>query len=95
MNAPVCYFAAAVFALSGAWFSYSAAHDPRDGAGRAAQLRAEVEERLVRNQQMELEIEEMRALALAVKTDPSRLEEVARRRLQMIKRGEVFVLPAN
>lgn len=89
------YAAAAIFAAGGAWMLYSAGYDPRDGAARAAQLRAEVREHDRQNDRLRLQIDEMRVLVRAVKTDPSRLEEVARRRLQMIKEGEVFVLPAN
>ena len=89
------YVAAILFASGGAWMLHSAAHDPQDGAERAANLRAEVREHERRNARLRLEVEEMRALVREVKTDPSRLEEVARRRLQMIKEGEVFVLPIN
>ena len=90
-----CYAAALAFAAGGAWFLYSAAFDARDGAPRAAMLREETQSHERRNAQLRLEIEEMRVLVREVKTDPSRVEEVARRRLQMIKKGEVFVLPAN
>ena len=95
MKGTYCYSAALLFAAGGAWLLYSAAYDPRDGAARAAHLRAEVRAHDEQNARLQLEIEEMRVLVRAVKTDPSRLEEVARRRLQMIKKGEVFVLPAN
>lgn len=95
MNARMCKAAALLFAAGGAWLLYSAGYDPRDGAARAAQLRSEVREHRRQNARLQLEIEEMRVLVREVKTDPSRMEEVARRRLQMIKKGEIFVLPAN
>lgn len=95
MNGTMCYAAALLFAAGGAWFLHSAGNDPRDGAERAAELRAKVRDHRRENFRLKLEAEEMRILVREVKTDPSRLEEMARRRLQMIKKGEVFVLPAH
>ncbi|MGI9297936.1 MAG: FtsB family cell division protein [Gammaproteobacteria bacterium] len=95
MNRRLCNAATLLFAAGGVWLLYSAGYDPRDGAARAAKLRAEVHEHRRQNARLQLEIEEMRVLVREVKTDPSRLEEVARHRLQMIKKNEIFVLPAN
>lgn len=89
------YWAAAVFAAGGLWLLYSAVADPRDGAARVVELREKVEESRRNNAHMALEIEETRVLINAVKNNPLRLEEVARHRLQMIKPGEVLVLPAE
>ena len=88
------YWAAAIFTVGGLWLLYSAA-DPRDGTARVAELREKVEESQRDNAHMALEIEETRVLIDDVKNNPLRLEEVARHRLQMIKPGEVLVLPAE
>lgn len=81
--------------LGGAWLCYSAAYHPRDGAIKTATLKSEIVQYRRHNARMKLEITEMRTLVNDIKTNPQRLEEVARRRLQMIKNDEVFVLPDN
>ncbi|MGI9306057.1 MAG: septum formation initiator family protein [Gammaproteobacteria bacterium] len=95
MNARACYFAALLFAAGGAWFFYSAASDPRDGAGRTAILKEDILKHRDENARIALEIEEMRVLVKDIKARPERMEEIARRRLQLIKPGEVFVLPSG
>ena len=89
------YAMALAFVAGSAWMLYSAAYDPGDGAVRAAKLRAEFATFRRDNSRLKLEVEEMRVLVREVRADTSRLEEVARRRLQMIKKGEIFVLPGG
>ena len=95
MNARVCYALAFLFIAGGMWFSYSAKFDSRDGALRAATLKRDIQLRREQNARLALEVEEMRVLVKETKVNPARMEELARRRLQLIKPGEVFVLPSE
>lgn len=95
MSARVCYFFALLFAAGGAWFAYSAEYDSEDGAARAAELKQKIRGNREHNDRLALEIEEMRVLVQETKANPSRMEELARLRLQLIKTGEVFVLPSD
>lgn len=93
MSTRGCYAAALVFFIGGGWLSYSAAFDPDDGRRRTAEITASVTEYRRQNAHLALEIEEMQVLVEQIKTDPASMEELARRRLLMIKPGEIFVLP--
>lgn len=95
MSGRFCYVLALCFLAGAAWLSYSAEFDPDDGARRAEEIRQTINSLQRDNAQTTLEIDEMRALVDAIKTDPARMEELARRRLQMIKPGEIFVIPAE
>ncbi|MBE8159078.1 MAG: septum formation initiator family protein [Betaproteobacteria bacterium] len=95
MNARVCYLFSLLFLAGGAWFVYSAASDPRDGAVRTAELKKDIQKHRDQNARLALEIEEMRVLLKETKANPARMEELARRRLQLIKPGEVFILPSD
>lgn len=95
MSARTCYLLSLLFAAGGAWFVYSAAADPRDGAARTAKLKQDIQKHRDQNARLSLENEEMRALLQKTKDNPARMEELARRRLQLVKPGEIFVLPAE
>ena len=89
------YFPALVLAACGAWLWYSAAFDPSDGARRAAAIGRDIALYQKQNALAALEIEELRTRTTAAKEDPSRMEALARLRLQMIKSGEIFVMPTE
>ena len=90
-----CYGAAAVFVAAAGGLWYSLLFNPEDGRARSSQLAQEINQRHEQNRQIEIEVEQMRALIRAIKTEPRRLQTIARHRLQMIKENEIFVLPTE
>ncbi|MGU9951682.1 MAG: FtsB family cell division protein [Gammaproteobacteria bacterium WSBS_2016_MAG_OTU1] len=89
------YLPSFVFFLSGIWLWYSTVYDVQDGKRRAGEIQRNIFAHQKQNEVMALEIEELRTLVVEIKNNPQRMEELARRHLQMIKPGEVFILPSG
>ena len=84
---------AAALAVAG-WLQYSA-HFGYDGRLKAESLAQEIGEIHARNGRLEAENDRLRTRAEELKTDPSRMEDLARNWLMMTKPGEVLFLPAG
>ncbi len=70
-------------------------HFGDDGLRRVNKLSAAIADRRSDNDKLQVENALTRTRIRELKTDPSRLESLARWRLNMIKNGEVLILPTD